>query len=220
MDLVHVALAWCGRFASQVISLTVKGADGLTVVQCAFQRKSHPRATPSAWGEKILYLEASKNKILITDKILETTSSWVSRKELRSSSLEHLLVVWCAELSSDGVMKTLPVFSNRIRGTPRRLVPDDEPRELREPRQQPKRIDVRPVHADFPPPISTEPSKPRRVYIRSSVELARYGYTPGCIGYEPAMTQGPSRDHTALQNTRHPHCTSQRRTRQNATSTL
>ena len=36
-----------------------------------------------------------------------------------------------------------PVFFNSIRGTPRRLLPDDEPREPREPREQPLRIDVR-----------------------------------------------------------------------------
>ena len=83
------------------------------------------------------------------------------------------------------------VFFNSIRGTPGRLVPDDEPREPREPREQPLRIDVPPVHADLPPPTSTEPTSteptmPRRVYIRKSVELARY---PGCIGCEAAMTQ-------------------------------
>ena len=33
-------------------------------------------------------------------------------------------------------------------------------------REQPFRIDVCPVHTDFPPPINTEPAKPRRMYIR------------------------------------------------------
>ena len=92
-----------------------------------------------------------------------------------------------------------PVFFNSIRGTPRRLLPDDEPRE---PREQPLRRDVRPVHTDIPLPTNTEPAKPRRVYIRNSVELARYGYTPGCIGCEAAMIQGPSRDHTEQCRTR------------------
>ena len=55
------------------------------------------------------------------------------------------------------------VFSQSIRGTPTRPVPDDEPREPREPGEQPLRIDVCLVHPDLPP-ISTEPSKPRRVY--------------------------------------------------------
>ena len=34
-DLEHVALAWCVRFAGQIISRTVKGADGLTACQRA-----------------------------------------------------------------------------------------------------------------------------------------------------------------------------------------
>ena len=34
MDPEHVALAWCVRITGQIISRTVKGADGLT----AFQR--------------------------------------------------------------------------------------------------------------------------------------------------------------------------------------
>ena len=33
-----------------------------------FQRASHPRAMPAACLEKILYLEASKKKVQITDK--------------------------------------------------------------------------------------------------------------------------------------------------------
>ena len=58
------------------------------------------------------------------------------------------------------------------------------------------------VHADLPSPTNTKPARPRRVYIRNSVELARYGYTPGCIGCEAAMTQGLSRDHTEQCRTR------------------
>ena len=49
MDREHVALAWCVRFAGQIISRTVKGADGLTAFQRAFQRTSHPRDMPAAW---------------------------------------------------------------------------------------------------------------------------------------------------------------------------
>ena len=57
--------------AGQIISRVVKGADGLTTFQSAFQSTSHPRATPSALEEKILYLDASKKKIQITDKFLD-----------------------------------------------------------------------------------------------------------------------------------------------------
>ena len=70
MDPDHVALAWCVRFAGQIISRTVKGADRLTPFQRTFQRASHPRAMPAAWREKILYLESSKKKVQITYKFL------------------------------------------------------------------------------------------------------------------------------------------------------
>ena len=60
-------MAWCVRFAVQIISRTVKGTDG----QRAFQRTSHPRAMPAAWREKILYLEVSKKKIQLSDKFLD-----------------------------------------------------------------------------------------------------------------------------------------------------
>ena len=53
MDPEHVALAWCARFAGQIISRTVKGTDGLNAFQRAFQRVSHPRDMPAAWREKM-----------------------------------------------------------------------------------------------------------------------------------------------------------------------
>ena len=94
----------------------------------------------------------------------------------------------------DGLVRTLQIQSPTTASVEE--LPGDEPREPREPREQPLRIDVRPVHADLPLPISREPAKSRRVYIRNSFELARYGYTPGCIGCEAAVTQGPARDHS------------------------
>ena len=53
-----------------------------------------------AWGEKILYLEASKKKVQITDKF------WNG-----NSLSEHPLVVWYAELSKDGLGKTQQIQS-------------------------------------------------------------------------------------------------------------
>ena len=38
MDPEHVTLAWCVRFAGQIITRTVKGADGLTAFQRAFRK--------------------------------------------------------------------------------------------------------------------------------------------------------------------------------------
>ena len=49
VNLEDVALAWCVRFAGQIISRTVKSADGPTAFQRAFQRGSHPRAMLAAW---------------------------------------------------------------------------------------------------------------------------------------------------------------------------
>ena len=60
MDLEHVALTWCVRFAGQINSRTVKGAVGLGAFQCAFQRASHPRAMLSAWR---LYKRAPRRSI-------------------------------------------------------------------------------------------------------------------------------------------------------------
>ena len=138
MDFEHVALAWCVCFAGQIISRTVKGADRLTAFQRALQRASHPRAMPAAWGEKILYLEASKKKVHITDKFLD--GIFLGIKE----GSEEFIVGTPAGCVVCRTVKRRPredaadpVFFNSIRGTHRRLLPDDEPREPREPREQP-----------------------------------------------------------------------------------
>ena len=62
MDPEHVALDWCVRFAGLIISRTVKGADGLTAFQRAFQRASHPRAMPAAWRRKDLVLGSEQEE--------------------------------------------------------------------------------------------------------------------------------------------------------------
>ena len=45
----HVALAWCVRCAGQIMSRTVKSADGLATFHRTFQCVSHPRAVAAAW---------------------------------------------------------------------------------------------------------------------------------------------------------------------------
>ena len=57
-----MALAWRVRFAGQRISRTVKGADGLTAFQRAFQRESHPRDMPAARRDKILLLGSEQQE--------------------------------------------------------------------------------------------------------------------------------------------------------------
>ena len=43
---------------------------------------------------------------------------------------------------------------------------------------------------------AVEPGKPRRVYIRASVELVKYGYTPMCAGCSAARDGKPPASHT------------------------
>ena len=49
----------------------MKGVDGLTAFQRAFQRASHPRGHACGMVENILYLEASKKQVQITEKFLD-----------------------------------------------------------------------------------------------------------------------------------------------------
>lgn len=185
----HAALAWCIRFAGQVLSRTVKGADGLTAFQRAYQRKTHPRALPAAWGEKVLYMTASKKKVQLEDKFSD--GILVGLKE----GTEELIVGTPAGCYVCRSVKrrsredaTDPVFFNSIRGTIRNMVPNGEPKEPREPKEVKSSFDVQPVSVSLPPRIVPDHSAPRRVYIRNSVELAKYGYSGACPGCEAAQS--------------------------------
>ena len=113
----HVAVAWCVRFAGQIVSRTVKDRDGIT----AFHRRRRHRIRSESMS----------------------ASSGASKTDPRSSLLEHHLVVWCAELSNEGLVR-MPLTQcnfNGLRGTPRNIVPGAEI--LREPREPMLEIDVR-----------------------------------------------------------------------------
>ena len=75
-----------------------------------FQCVSHRRVMLVVWGEMILYLEASKKKVQITDKFFNGIFFGIKRRVLMNSLLEHLVVVWYAELSNDGLVKTQQIF--------------------------------------------------------------------------------------------------------------
>ena len=184
VDRNHVTLLWCIKFAGQVLSRTVKGQDGLTAFQRAYQRKSHPRPLPAAWREKVLYLEASKRKAQLSDKFEDGIFLGIK------DGTEELIVetptgckICCSVKRRSRADAADPVFFNSVRGTPWCLVPDDAVREPRVPMQ----FDVRPASVELPPRIvAADHSRPRRVYIRAAVELAKYGYTPNCAGGEAA----------------------------------
>ena len=89
--------------------------------------------------------EASKKKVPITDKFLD--GIFLGIKE---GSVEFIVGTPAGCVVCRTVKRRPredapdPVFVNSIRGTPRRLLPEDEPRE--------------PRHTDLLPPINTEPA--------------------------------------------------------------
>ena len=189
IDRNHVTLPWCIRFAGQVLSRRVKGHDGLTAFQRAYQRKSHPRPLPAAWGEQVLYLEATKRKAQLSDKFEDGIFLGIKdgTEELIVGTPTGCKICRSVKRRSRADAAD-PVFFNSVRGTPWCLVPDDAVREPRMPTQ----FDVRPASVELPPRIVTaDHSGPRRVYIRAAVELARYGYTPNCAGCEAAEAGVP-----------------------------
>ena len=101
-----------------------------------------------------------------------------SRKDLRSA---------CQAAAS------YPVFFNNIRGTPRRLVPCVQ-----------RTTTATCVLCMQIFLFQSARLHPSRVELTSeiSVELARVGYTLGCIGCETAKNQSISRDHTEQCRTR------------------
>ena len=86
------------RFGVRAIAQALEGAGGLTASQRAFQRTSQTRSMLSARREKILYLEQEE----------DPDHRQVFRRYLL---LERVLVVWCVELSKDGLVKTLQIRS-------------------------------------------------------------------------------------------------------------
>ena len=129
---------WRGvlRFAGQIISRTVKGGDGPVHVSVRLTHEPCPQR-----GEK-------------------RSCAWkVFRRYLlgHQSGSEEFIVgtpagcVMCRTVKRrPGEDAADPVFSTASVERPGDL-PDDEPRDPREPREQPVRIDVRRMHADLPP---------------------------------------------------------------------
>ena len=139
----HVALAWCVRFAGQIKSCNPKAEMGSLHFNVHFSgRLTHE---PCLYhGEKFV-LGSEQEEDSDHGHVFGPYLFWASRKALRNSLWEHLVVVWYAEVSKRRLREDAadPISFNSIRGTPRRWLPDDEPREPREPREQPLRIDVR-----------------------------------------------------------------------------
>ena len=90
-DPEHVALAWCVRFAGQIISRTVKGADGLIAFPRAFfARLTHEPCLQHEENRSCSWKRARRR--FRSQTSFQTASSWTSRKVPMSSVSEHLLV--------------------------------------------------------------------------------------------------------------------------------
>ena len=98
----------------------------------------------------MLYLEASKKKVQITDNFLDGVFLGIKEGSEEFIMFPTSWLLWCAELSKDGLVKTLQILSSSTGSVEHpgyycQFTSREIPRESRE---QPLRIDVRLVHAD------------------------------------------------------------------------
>ena len=135
------------------------------------------------WFEKVFYLEQSKRKVQVEAKWHEGIFLGIKdESEIAVVGTSHGIVFSRRirrvpkEESGDGML------FNSIRGAPWELQPGADGGVVNR-----VQLDVQAAipEREAPPPTVGE-QLPRRVYIRRSVELARYGYTDRCIGCQHA----------------------------------
>ena len=156
----------------------------------AYGRSRMPRRY-LPWSEKGFHLEQSKRNFQFEAKWHEGFSS-ESKTNLRSLWLERHTEFFSRSIrtvpkedSGDGML------FNSIRGAPWELQPRAEGGVV-------NRVQLD-VQAAIPeqeaPPHTVGEQLPRRIYIRRTVELARYGYTDRCIGCQHARLGLKPADH-------------------------
>ena len=179
---LHVSIPWCVRFAAQIISRSHRGTDGMTGYRRAYGRSRMPRRYVP-WSEKVFYLEPSKRKVQVEAKWHEGIFLGIKdESEIAVVGAPHGIVFARSirrvskEDSGDGML------FNTIRGAPGELQPRAEGGVVNR-----LQLDVQAAipERQAPPPTVGE-QLPRRVHIRRSVELTRYGYTDRCIGSQHA----------------------------------
>ena len=145
------------------------------------------------WSGKVFYLEQSKRKVKSRRSGTRGFSS-ESKTNLRSPWLERHTELFFSrrirrvpkEDSGGGML-----FSS-IRGAPWELQPGAEGGVVNR-----VQLDVQAAIPERQAPSPTVGEQlPRRVYIRQSVELARYGYTDRCTGYQHARLGLKPADHS------------------------
>ncbi len=197
----HQLLPWAIRYAGQLHTRTVKGADGRT----AWQRhkggwRDYPRKV-LRWGEKVQYVQGgAKMKPQLEGKFAPEGIflGFIERTE------EYIIG------TPEGCVKTKdvhrlrpdevadPVLVMQVKGKPWRMTPS-MPRDAA-PEDLPVNIVVEPEIpvAELPvrPEVQSGPRRPYRFSIRRNVELARYGYTDDCQGCIHSQAGLPAREHT------------------------
>ena len=128
------------------------------------------------WSEKVFYLEQSKRKVQVEAK-LERHTELFFRGAFAEFQKRILEMVCCSTASDEPPWELQPRavggVVNRVQLDVQAAIPESE----------------------APPPTVGE-QLPRRVSIRRSVELARYGYTDRCIGCQRARLGLKPADHT------------------------
>ena len=196
-NLEHEMAPWVVRYSAQVRNLSAVGADGCTPLARATGRRAFTKQLVP-WGSKVLYASGTRKEksqmgakwlpgifVGFTDR---TTEYVIATPDgcIRTNDIKRLE----PREEADGL------FFNAVQGSPWKLaapgaaaVPEQVVEEL------PTRAWIRVETQGAPEPIETRSSGPRRVYIRKSVEILKYGQTPGCAGCEHVPGE-PARSHT------------------------
>jgi len=196
----HQLLPWAVRYAGQLHTRTVKGADGRTGWQ---RHKGGWRDFPRKairWGEKVQYVQGgAKMKPQLEGKFapegiflgfIERTEEYIIGTPegcVKTKDVHRLRPDEAAD----------PVLVTQIKGKPWQMTPS-MPREAA-PEDLPVRIVVEPEIPISELPVRTEatsePRRPYRVSIRKNVELAKYGPTDGCQGCIHSVAGLQARQH-------------------------
>ena len=199
--LKHLVLAWCVRYAAQLLSRNVVGKDGKTAWRRHTGRYQFPRPL-MPWGEKVWFIEGGA-KMKPGDQQAKWTEGIFLALVDRTSEYIIGTPAGCvksnnAKRMQTGDAKDGELFKS-IQGMPWRMHPTlvggvaQEDLPTRAMAIQPQVV----PDADLPPRHSMDrASGPRRVYIRKDVELDRYGKTDFCPGCTAAEAGTRAQPHT------------------------
>ncbi|CAK0843605.1 unnamed protein product [Prorocentrum cordatum] len=186
----HPVTPWMVEFAAMSINLGRRGADGRTAWE--FRHGRPFNMDLACFSEKVLYLPGGKRKAGIEDKFLaglylgptlRTGEVYIGTElgALRARTFQRLTVEQRADKD----------LLNSLAGKPWAPVPTD--------------VEV----DEVPVAIETERRcqrrsrlwadlwRPRAVYIRKDVEIAKYGLSPGCYGCAAILNGARAQAHSA-----------------------